>query len=90
LHVVKAMSIEREHIEATQGEKVQAKFDELADAEAAVERLKAAGFDPEKITLTTHGGHTDEGGTFVRGGIEVAVLADDKADDAERILAEKR
>jgi len=84
------MAIERERIDATQGEKVQARFDELADAEAAVERLKAAGFDPETITLTTHGGHTEPDGTFVRGGIEVAVLADQRADDAERVLSEKR
>jgi hypothetical protein len=84
------MTIEREHIEATQGDKVQAKFDELADAEAAVERLQAAGFAPEKITLTTHGGHGEPDGTFVRGGVDVVVLADDHADDAERILAEKR
>lgn len=84
------MSVERQHIEATQGEKVRAKFDELSDAEAAVERLQKAGFDPDQIALTTHGGHTAEDGTFVKGGIEVAVLADDKADDAERILAMKR
>jgi hypothetical protein len=82
--------IERQQIEQTKGEKVQAKFDELADAEAAVERLKAAGFAPDRITLITHGGRTEADGTFVRGGIEVAVLADDKADDAERILAQKR
>ncbi|TMB62680.1 MAG: hypothetical protein E6I57_11850 [Chloroflexi bacterium] len=82
--------IERQQIEATKGEKVQAKFDELADAEAAVERLKAAGFNEDTITLTTHGGHTEPDGTFVRGGIEVVVLADARADDAERILAQKR
>ena len=50
--------IERQQIEATKGEKVQAKFEERADAEAAVERLKAAGFSDDRITLTTHGGHT--------------------------------
>ena len=84
------MSIERTHIEATQGQKVMGKFEELADAQAAVERLKAAGFNEDTITLTTRGGHTDEGGTFVRGGIEVVVLADEKADEAERILGATR
>jgi hypothetical protein len=82
--------IERQQIEATKGEKVQAKFDELAEAEAAVERLKAAGFTDDQITLTTRGGHTDAAGTFVRGGVDVVVLADEKGDDAERILAQKR
>ena len=84
------MSVERQHIEATQGEKVSAKFEELQDAEAAMERLKKAGFSEDQITMTTHGGHAEKDGTFVRGGIEVTVLADEKADDAERILAEKR
>ena len=84
------MAIERQHIEATQGEKVIGKFDELGDAEAAVERLQHAGFNDDQIQLTTHGGHTAEDGTFVRGGIEVAVLAGEKADDAERILSLKR
>ena len=79
--------IERQQIEQTQGEKVQAKFDELADAEAAVENLKAAGFAPDRITLTTHGGRTEADGTFVRGGIEVVVLAADRGDDAERLLS---
>jgi len=83
------MSIERQHIEATQGEKVSAKFEELHDAEAAVERLKKAGFSEDQITITTHGGHAEKDGTFVRGGIEVTVLADDKADEAERILGQK-
>ena len=84
------MSIERQQIEATKGEKVQAKFDELADAEAAVERLHKAGFSDDQITLTTHGGQTAPDGTFVRGGIDVVVLADERADDAERILAQRR
>jgi hypothetical protein len=83
------MTIERQHIEATQGEKVSVKFNELHEAEAAVERLTKAGFTEDQITITTHGGHAEKDGTFVRGGIEVAVLADDKADDAERILGQK-
>jgi hypothetical protein len=83
------MAIDRKHIEATQGEKVSAKFNELKDAEAAVEQLKKAGFSEDQITVTTHGGHAEKDGTFVRGGIEVMVLADDKADEAERILVEK-
>ena len=43
----------------------------------------------DQITITTHGGHAEKDGTFVRGGIEVTVLADDKADEAERILGQK-
>ena len=81
------MTIEREHIDATQGEKVRARFKELTEAEAAVERLKNAGFNVDQITLTTHGGHTAPDGSFIPGGIEVVVLADERADDAERILA---
>jgi hypothetical protein len=81
------MTIERERIEATQGEKVRGVYSELADAEKAVERLQAAGFSDDQITLTTHGGRSEPDGTFVRGGIEIVVLADERADDAERILA---
>ena len=83
------MAIERQHIEATQGEKVSAKFNELHEAEAAVDRLKKAGFTDDQITIKTHGGHAEKDGTFVRGGIEVAVLAADKGDDAERVLGQK-
>jgi hypothetical protein len=81
------MTIERQHIEATQGEQVRGHFYEIADAEKAVERLHEAGFKDDQITLTTHGGHSEADGTFVRGGIEVVVLAADRGDDAERILS---
>ena len=81
------MTIERQHIEATQGEKVRAQYTEIGQAEAAVERLQEAGFNDDQITLTTHGGHTEPDGTFVPGGIEVVVLASDRGDDAERILS---
>ncbi len=81
------MTIEREHIDATHGEKVSARFKDLTEAEAAVERLKEAGFSDEQVTLTTHGGRTAPDGSFIPGGIEVVVLADERADDAERILA---
>ena len=80
--------IERERIEATQGEKVKREFQDRKMAEHAVERLHDSGFGDDQITLTTHGGHTKDDGTFVPGGIEVVVLADDKADEAERILSE--
>ncbi len=81
------MTIEREHIDATHGEKVSARFKALSEAEAAVQRLQEAGFSEDRITLTTHGGHTAPDGSFIPGGIEVVVLADERADDAERILA---
>lgn len=85
------MAIEREKIEATQGEKVRREFHEREDAESAVERLSAAGFGDDQVTMTTHGGHRGEDGSFQRGGIEVVVLAGDRADQAERILsADKR
>ncbi len=80
------MSIKREHIEATQGEKVRAQFKQLREAESAVERLHEEGFTDDQITITTHGGHTAPDGSFIPGGIEVVVLADERADDAERIL----
>ena len=78
--------IEREHIEATQGERLKKEFHDRADAERAVERLHHAGFKDDQITMTTHGASTKEDGTFVRGGIEVIVLAGGRVDDAERIL----
>lgn len=81
------MTIERQHIEATQGEQVRGHFFEIALAEKAVERLHEAGFNDDQITLKTHGGQTQPDGTFVRGGIEVIVLAADRGDDAERILS---
>lgn len=81
------MAIERQHIEATQGEKIRREFHELSAAEAAMERLAEAGFSDDQVTLTTHGGHTEPDGTFVRGGVEVVVLADERADEAERILS---
>ena len=81
------MTIDRQRIDATQGEKVIGTFYERADAEAVVEKLHAAGFTDDQITMTTHGGHTAEDGTFQRGRIEVSVLADERADEAERILA---
>jgi hypothetical protein len=81
------MTIERQHIEATQGEQVRGHFYAIADAEKAVDRLHAAGFKDDQITLKTHGGRTEPDGTFVRGGIEVIVLAADRGDDVERILA---
>ena len=83
------MSIDRQRIEATQGEKVKAEYQKLEDAEAAMERLQSAGFNDDQITLTTHGGRTEPDGTFVPGGIEVVVLADERADEAERILGAK-
>ncbi|HUQ42084.1 MAG TPA: hypothetical protein VM052_06265 [Candidatus Limnocylindrales bacterium] len=79
--------VERQRIEATQGEKVRAQYYERAQAEDVVEQLHAAGFNDDQITLTTHGGKAQPDGTFVRGGIEVVVLADERADEAERILS---
>jgi hypothetical protein len=81
------MTIERQTIQATQGEKVRAQFTELTKAQAAVEQLEASGFSADQITLTTVGGHTEPDGRFVPGGISVVVLADDRADEAERILS---
>lgn len=80
------MSIERQHIEATQGEKVFREFQDRAEAERAVERLHEAGFADDQITLTTHGTSTKPDGTFVPGGLEVVVMAGEQADEAERIL----
>ena len=83
------MTIEREHIDVTQGEKVRAKFKQLSEAEAAIERLHESGFTDDQITMLTHGGSTAADGTFSPGGIEVIVIADERADDAERILAQQ-
>ena len=80
------MTIERQRIDATQGEKVVGTYYERAVAEDAVEKLHGAGFNDDQITMTTHGGSTAEDGTFQRGRIEVVVLADERADEAERIL----
>ena len=81
------MAVERERIEATQGERVRREFHEREQAEHAVEQLHGAGFGEDQITMTTHGGQTGPDGVFVRGGIEVVVLAGDRADEAERILS---
>jgi hypothetical protein len=81
------MTIEREHIDATQGEKVRAQCKALSEAEASIERLHEEGFTDDQITLTTHGGHTAPDGSFIPGGVEVVVIADERADDAERVLA---
>ena len=83
------MTIDRRHIDATQGEQVTGTFYDREIAENAVEKLHAAGFNDDQITMTTHGGGKAEDGTFQRGRIEVSVLADDRADDAEKILAQK-
>lgn len=81
------MTIDRERIEATQGEKVRREFHERAKAEDVIEKLHKAGFRDDQISMITHGGATEPDGTFRPGGIEILVLADDRADDAERILA---
>ena len=80
------MTIDRQHIDATQGEKVTGTFFERDVAEKAVGKLHDAGFNDDQITMTTLGGRTAEDGTFQRGRIEVSVLADERADEAERIL----
>ena len=80
------MSIERQHIEATQGTRIVREFQDRAAAEHAVERLHKAGFSDDQISLTTHGATTKPDGTFVPGGLEVVVLADERGDEAERIL----
>jgi hypothetical protein len=80
------MTIDRQHIDATKGEKVIGTFFDRAVAEKAVEKLHAAGFNDDQITMTTIGGQTAEDGTFKRGHIEVSVLADARADEAEKIL----
>lgn len=79
--------IERQRIEATRGERIQKEFHDRDAAERVVEELHKAGFADDQVTMATHGAYTKEDGTFVRGGIEVVVLAGDRSDDAERILA---
>lgn len=79
--------IEREHFEATQGERIRREFHERDEAERAVERLRQAGFADDQVTMTTHGAYTKPDGTFVRGGIEIVVLCGDRTDEAERILS---
>jgi hypothetical protein len=81
------MTIERQRIEATEGEKVVGTYYERAEAERAVAQLHSAGFGEDQITMTTIGGHKADDGTFQRGRIEVAVLADERGDEAERILS---
>jgi hypothetical protein len=82
------MSIEREHFESTQGERLRREYHAREDAERVLERLHKAGFADDQITMTTHGGRTEPDGTFHPGAIEVVVLAGDRADEAERILAQ--
>lgn len=82
------MSIERDHTDVTGAERVKREFHDRARAERAAEQLKAAGFGDEQITLTTHGARTAEDGTFIPGGLEIIVTTDDRAEEAERILAQ--
>src|SRR6185503_4659024 len=63
----RAMTIDRQRIDATQGEKVTGTFFERAIAEKAVGKLHEAGFNDDQITMTTLGGRTAEDGTFQRG-----------------------
>jgi hypothetical protein len=82
------VAVEWEHVELTQTERVQREFGERSAAEWAVERLRAAGFRDDQISLTTHGGMTARDGTFVPGGIVVVVTADAlRAREAERIIS---
>lgn len=86
LAALPGMTTDRERIEATQGERVRREYHDRRQAERAVERLKAGGFGDDQITLSTHGGRTGEDGVFVPGGIELIVMAEERADEAERIL----
>ncbi len=82
------MTIERDHTDVTGAERVRREFHDRAAAEHAAERLKAAGFGDDQVALTTHGARTDKDGTFVPGGLEIIVTTDDRAEEAERILAQ--
>ena len=81
------MTTERHDIEATSGQKVTREYHDRGQAEEAVERLRRGGFNEDVVSMITHGASTDENGAFRPGGIEVVVLADDRADEAERLLS---
>ncbi len=81
------MTTERSSIEATSGQRVTREYHDRGRAEEAVERLRRSGFNDDVISMVTHGASTDENGAFVPGGIEVVVLADERADEAERLLS---
>ena len=82
------MAVKWEHIDLTQTERVQREFGERSAAESAVERLRAAGFGDDQISLTTHGGMTASDGTFTPGGVVVVVTASaPRAREAERIIS---
>ena len=82
------MAVKWEHIDLTQTERVQREFGERSAAESAVERLRAAGFGDDQISLTTHGGVTASDGTFIPGGVVVVVTASaPRAREAERIIS---
>jgi len=82
------VAIQWEHVDLTQTERVRREFRERSDAEWVIERLRAAGFSDDEVSLTAHGGTTAEDGTFVPGGVLVIVNASaPRAREAERIIS---
>ena len=67
---------------------VVAMFPDRETAESAVDALLARGFTDDQISLVARGAGTDDDGKFIPGGLMVTVSAEDRADEAERLLRE--
>jgi hypothetical protein len=82
------MAVHWEHLDVLQTERVRRASDDRSSAEDAVERLRAAGFRDDEVSLVTHGARTASDGTFVPGRLEVVVTAQpERAREAERIIS---
>jgi len=65
---------------------VVAMFADRETAERAVDGLLERGFTDDQISLVARGAETDENGKFVPGGLMVTVSAENRQDEAERLL----
>lgn len=81
------MTTDEDPVAIVQSGRITREYHDRRQAERAVERLTAAGFSEDVVTMQTHGGHTGDDGVFVPGAIEVVVFADERAAEVERLLA---
>lgn len=81
------MTTDQDPVAVAQSGRITREYHDRRQAERAVERLRAAGFSDDVVTMQTHGGHTRDDGVFLPGAIEVVVLAGERASDAEALLA---
>jgi len=67
---------------------VVAMFADRETAESAVDALLGQRFTDDQISLVARGATTDDDGKFIPGGLMVTVNAENREDEAERMLKE--